>query len=307
MDLGTPIISEVRIDMFLVKNDLASIKSYFQQQLPSFSKSEIDLMVKLLTCKRLIINENDYFLSKDILFSESDLLYFRNVVKRMQRNEPFQYILGEVEFYGVLLKIDERALIPRPETEELVDWIVDSLPNDSYFSVVDLCAGSGCISFSLSSRYRNGRVTSVEYSAEAVKLIEENKQFTGLDVDVLEFDVLDKKAFPFQINSFDCWVSNPPYIPEKDKDFMHPNVLEYEPEMALFVSNDDPLIFYREIAENAKLYLKEGGWLYFEIHEELGDETIALLQNLNFVNIEMRKDLQGKNRMIRAQKSTLVA
>jgi len=169
--------------------------------------------------------------------------------------------------------------------------------------MMDLCAGSGCISFGLKSILRDSRVVAVELSKEAISLIEENKLETKLSIDIVEGDVLKPESFSsFEKESFDCWVSNPPYIPSKDKAKMHKNVLDFEPGMALFVENELPLVFYKEIAESAKEYLKESGSLYFEIHESYGSEMVSLLENLSFVNIELRKDLQGRDRMIKAQK-----
>ena len=289
--------------MFVEKNDLASLKKYFSNKLIDFSPSEINSIVKQLVIKRLGIDESDYIFSNSLLFSESDLLYFRSVVKRLEQSEPFQHVLGDVEFYGLILKSDSRALVPRPETEELVDWVINDYQGQSNLSIMDLCAGSGCIAFALSSVLRESQVTAVELSKEAIKLIEENKLSTELPIDILEADVLESDSFSqFEKDSFDCWVSNPPYIPNKDKAMMHQNVLDFEPVMALFVEDEFPLVFYTEIAKNANEYLKVGGSLYFEIHESYGREMVSLLENIGFVNIELRKDLQGRDRMIKAQK-----
>ena len=289
--------------MFVKGNNLKDVKAYFSSKLADkFSQSEINLMIKLIVCKRLDVSQSEYLIGHNLLFSESDLLYVREVVQRLLNNEPFQYILGEVEFYGVELKVDKRALIPRPETEELVDWVVmcENMPPDA--RILDLCAGSGCIAFAIKSQVPDGTITAVEYSDDALALIEENCQKTGLDIGQQSMDVLNKEEYSrFEKFSFDVWVSNPPYIPERDKELMHKNVLEHEPHMALFVEDDDPLVFYRCIAEQARVYLKDQGWLYFEIHEGLAEDVIGMLRMLEFVNIELRKDLQGKDRMVRAQ------
>ena len=288
--------------MFVEKNDLASLKKYFSNKLIDFSPSEINSIVKQLVIKRLGIDESDYIFSNSLLFSESDLLYFRSVVKRLEQNEPFQHVLGEVEFYGLILKSDGRALVPRPETEELVDWVVNECLGESNLNIMDLCAGSGCIAFGLKSVLKDVKVIAVELSKKAITLIEENKMETKLSIDILEADVLKRDSFlQFEKASFDCWVSNPPYIPNKDKAMMHQNVLDFEPGMALFVEDELPLVFYTEIAKNANEYLKEGGHLFFEIHESYGPEMVSLLDNIGFVNIELRKDLQGRDRMIKAQ------
>ena len=289
--------------MFVSKNNLESVKAYFQERLPSFSNSEINLMVKYLTIKRLEINESDYMIQQPFLFSESDLLFFRSAVKRLLQNEPFQHILGEVEFYGLELISDNRALIPRPETEELVDWVINTYSAQGNVEILDLCAGSGCIALAVKSVLDKSNLVAAELSQSAIDLIEENCLKTNLKIDVKKMDVLLENEYSdFEINSFDCWISNPPYIPESDKLKMHSNVLDFEPGMALFVENDNALIFYRKIAEQATKFLKENGFLFFEIHEELANQTISVLDEYDFVNIELRKDLQGKDRMIRAQK-----
>lgn len=289
--------------MFVSKNNLESVKAYFQEKLPDSSSSEVNLMVKYLTIKRLNINESDYMIQQPFLFSESDLLFFRSAVKRLLQNEPFQHVLGEVEFYGLELISDNRALIPRPETEELVDWIVKSFALKRDIKVLDLCTGSGCIALAVKSVLGDSEVVAAELSEDAIGLIEENCLKTNLEISVKKMNVLLENEYSdFKKNSFDCWISNPPYIPESDKLKMHSNVLGFEPGMALFVENDNALIFYRKIAEQARGFLKENGFLFFEIHEDFADETISVLEEYDFVNIELRKDLQGKDRMIRAQK-----
>ena len=289
--------------MFVQSNRLSDIKSYYHSKLSSiYTESEINLMLKYLAIKRLGINSVDYINSLNDLLSESDLLFFNFAMKRLLKNEPFQYIIGDVEFYGLELNCDARALIPRPETEELVDWILDSIEKNTVVKIVDLCAGSGCIALALKSNLPNSEIIAAELSADAIALIEENCQKTSLDVVPLKIDVLKDEAYSsFEANSFDLWVSNPPYIPNKDKDLMSQNVLGFEPHMALFVEDHDPLIFYIKLAENARKYLKKNGYLYFEIHEQYSEEMNALLLEQGFVNIELRKDLQGKARMMRAQ------
>ncbi len=288
--------------MFVQQNTLDGLRSYFSERLSNqFSASEIKLMLKTFVTKRLDISDTEFMLAGDLRFSESDLLYFRSVVKRLQANEPFQYISGKTEFYGLELHCDKRALIPRPETEELVDWIVQSADKNSELTIVDLCAGSGCIALGLKSKLRKAKVEAWELSPEALDLIDENSHFTGLDIVSKKIDVLELNG----LNSnelYDIWVSNPPYIPHRERSRMAENVLAFEPEMALFVADDDPFIFYDRIAVSASAQLSDGGWLYFEIHEDFSDEVIACLTIHGFVNIELRKDLQGKSRMIRAQR-----
>jgi release factor glutamine methyltransferase len=294
--------------MFVQHNTLEGLRAYFKERLlGQFSESEIKLMFKAFVMKRMSITETDFMLNRglsgaEVRFSESDLLYFRSVVKRLQANEPFQYIHGRTEFYGLELICDKRALIPRPETEELVDWIVESSDREGDYNVIDICSGSGCIALALKSALKNARVEAWELSDDAMNLILENRRLTDLDVMVLKVDALRKEWYPAGDENYHIIVSNPPYIPHSDRDRMEANVLDHEPEMALFVEDDDPFIFYERITKEAVDLLVDGGWLYFEIHEDYAQEVTILFEKSPFVNIELRKDLQGRSRMIRGQR-----
>jgi release factor glutamine methyltransferase len=288
--------------MFVQTNTVEAVKNYFRERLKAqFSESEIRQMLKFAVCERLNMSSADYLLSDPQLLSESDLLYFRSIVKRLQANEPFQYIIGHVEFYGLTLKTDKRALIPRPETEELVRWIVDDHSAQKELNVMDLCSGSGCIALAVKSELTKAKVIGADVSKDALNLARENALSLDLDVQWFELDLLDPAAYArFEEAAFDSWVSNPPYIPHADKTSMAANVLEHEPHLALFVEDHDPLIFYRVIAQQGKKYLKKGGRLYFEIHEELAESVVQLLEKENYHSVEVRQDLQGKNRMVKA-------
>jgi release factor glutamine methyltransferase len=288
--------------MFVQTNTVEAVKNYFRERLKAqFSESEIRQMLKLAVCERLNMSSADYLLSDPQLLSESDLLYFRSIVKRLQANEPFQYIIGHVEFYGLTLKTDKRALIPRPETEELVRWIVDDHSAQKELNVMDLCSGSGCIALAVKSELTKAKVIGADVSKDALNLARENAVSLDLDVEWFELDLLDPTAYArFEEAAFDSWVSNPPYIPHADKTSMAANVLEHEPHLALFVEDTDPLLFYRVIAQQGKKCLKKGGRLYFEIHENLADAVAQLLQHENYLSVEVKKDLQGKNRMVKA-------
>ena len=288
--------------MFLQQNTLDGLRVYFNDSLKNqFSGSEIKLMFKAFMTKRMSLSDTEFMLARDLRFSESDLLYFRSVVKRLQANEPFQYIHGFTEFYGLELICDVRALIPRPETEELVDWISESLEKNGEHHIVDICSGSGCIALALKSSFRNAQVEAWEISDEALELIEENRNLTGLNVSSIKMDALSE-VYPEAEESYDIIVSNPPYIPNSERARMHDNVLEFEPGLALFVDDADPFVFYDKIALQAADLLLDNGWLYFEIHEDFEKEMFDLLQNHGFVNIELRKDLQGRSRMMRGQR-----
>ena len=290
--------------MFVKRNNVQAIRSYFNERLKScFSENEIKLMVRECVCSRLGLSVSDYLLSDTFLLSESDLLYFRAVIKRIESNEPFQYILGSTLFYGLEIKTDYRALIPRPETEELVDWIIEDYSNKSSLNILDLCTGSGCIALAIKSKFINSNVHAVDVSKEALSLAKENANNLNLEIEFIEMDVLNTDLFRiYELNSFECWVSNPPYIPRNEAAGLASNVLKFEPSIALFVKNEDPLQFYRTIASAAMLYLKSQGRIYFEIHEQFSEHIFCLMLEIGFVNISLRKDLQGKYRMLMAQK-----
>jgi release factor glutamine methyltransferase len=290
--------------VFVQVNTVREIKKYFKKNLAELhSENEINQIVKESVIQRLGLTTANYLISDDQLVSESDLLFFRSIVKRIATNEPFQYIIGTSEFYGLVFKTDKRALIPRPETEELVDWINETYSQEKGILGMDLCAGSGCIAIALKSFFLDSKIMACELSEDAVELAIENSKKLNLPIEVIKLNVLDSSAFSgFKKESFDLWVSNPPYIPNSDATKMEANVLLFEPSMALFVPNEDPLIFYREIAKNGIVYLKKKGLLFFELNENYAAETIQLLTDIGFVNIELRKDLQGKDRMLKAQK-----
>ena len=286
--------------MFVKDNTLNSAKAYFYERLEGFSDSELKLMWIEIICKRFNWSRAELLMNADFRLSESDLLFIRSYVKRLQENEPFQYILGETEFYGLTIKCDKRALIPRPETEELVDWISE---NSNIEKAVDICSGSGCIALALKSVYKNATILGVDISEDANDLARQNAQLNQLDVTFETADALEVQAdFWNTLSDLDVIVSNPPYIPENEKGEMSANVLNFEPHLALFVENNSPIIFYERIADLAQQKLKSGGLLYFELHHLYSAEVIAYLEKIGFQQIEVRKDLQGKNRMLKAVK-----
>lgn len=286
--------------MFVKDNTLNSAKAYFYERLEGFSESELKLMWTEIICKRFNWSRAELLMNADFRLSESDLLFIRSYVKRLQENEPFQYILGETEFYGFTIKCDKRALIPRPETEELVDWISE---NKNIEKAVDICSGSGCIALALKTVYKNATILGVDISEDANNLARENAQLNKLDVTFETADALDINAdFWNTLSDLDLIVSNPPYIPENEKVEMSSNVLDFEPHLALFVENNSPIIFYERIAVLAQRKLKSGGLLYFELHHLYSAEVITYLEKIGFQHIEIKKDLQGKNRMLKAVK-----
>ena len=240
----------------------------------------------------------------NLQLTEEQQKWFDNAIVRLQNNEPIQHILGYTTFYGRKFKCDRRALIPRPETEELVDWIINDcstlnsqLPT---LNIVDIGTGTGCIALSLAKELVNAKVTALDISEEALSLAKENAELLETkNVDFIKGDILNK-TFNSQLSTFNFIVSNPPYVRECEKVDMEANVLNYDPHTALFVSNDDPLIFYRTIAEFALTHLAPDGALYFEINQYLSQETCDLLVALGYKNVELRKDINDNPRMIKA-------
>lgn len=231
--------------------------------------------------------------------SESEILLFLNGVKELKKNRPVQYVVGSTWFYNQEFLVEEGVLIPRPETEELVDWVVSE--ETAKKSFVDVGTGSGCIPLSIKKHIPAAKVVGLDISQEALAIAEKNAQQLHLSVEFREVDILDEQSWGEE--KYEVVISNPPYIPESDKEKMHENVLAFEPKIALFVPNNSPLLFYEKIADFAFARLAINGILYFEIHEDFGNQTLEMLVSKGFSNLELRKDLQGKDRMVRAVKS----
>jgi len=287
--------------MFVIENTVSAIKSYMIERLTGFySEREVNYFFKSAVTKRLNLNDTEFLLASNNRLSESDLLFFRSVVKRLQDREPFQYIIGNTWFYDLQLKCDKRALIPRPEPEELVDLIIRENQNQLNLNLLDLCSGSGCIAISLAKNLKESKVIGIEFSQDAIDLSKKNSLLNHVAVSFLYGNVLENLPIDIEDKSIDIIVSNPPYIPLKDKEKMEKNVLDFEPHMALFVSNENPLVFYQSIAKHATYKLKDKGLIYFEIHEDYGSETKNMLEDIGFENVIIIQDLQGKNRFIKA-------
>ncbi|WP_158211294.1 peptide chain release factor N(5)-glutamine methyltransferase [Myroides phaeus] len=223
------------------------------------------------------------------------------VLADLQQEKPIQYIFGRAYFYGLTFNVNENTLIPRPETEELVEWIINSVDADKPIRILDIGTGSGCIGITLAKELPNAQVTLMDVSPKALEMATHNAKENGVEVQAILQDVLALEQLPAQ---YDVIVSNPPYVRNLEKVEIKKNVLDYEPHLALFVEDDDALIFYRKIATLANDNLQEGGMLFYEINQYLGAETVALFQSLLFTAIELRKDMVGNDRMIKAIKKT---
>ncbi|HBR54315.1 MAG TPA: peptide chain release factor N(5)-glutamine methyltransferase [Flavobacteriaceae bacterium] len=227
---------------------------------------------------------------------------FSEALIRLKKHEPIQYILGETEFYGLPIRVSPATLIPRPETEELVQWVIgnsrEKLPNLTKLNVLDIGTGSGCIAISLAKYLKNASVSALDISEEAIVVAKENALLNDVAVNFQQADILAIKHLPQQ---YDIIISNPPYVRELEKKHMLPNVLAHEPETALFVSDKAPLLFYEQIAALASTSLTPSGTLYFEINEYLSEEMHQMLQEKGFSEIELKKDLFGKFRMLKCK------
>jgi len=218
-------------------------------------------------------------------------------LKLLRASTPLQHVVGFGEFYGRKFQCGPEALIPRPETEELVNWVIAEISESGSLEtrVLDIGTGTGCIPITLALETEGLKANGIDISNEALALANKNAEQLKAKVSFNKLDILDQEI----PSKYDIIISNPPYIPESDHEHMHSNVLEYEPKLALFVPNDDPLLFYRVIAQKAKSALLNSGHLFFEIHESYGKQVVELLQNEGYSEIELRQDMQDKNRMVR--------
>ena len=242
----------------------------------------------------------DRLLDKQVLLSKAQRTKLDTILQALATYKPIQYVLGEAWFAGMLFFVNEHVLIPRPETEELVDWITSEIQNSKFKiqNIIDIGTGSGCIPISLKKKSPGLSVTAVDISNDALIVAKQNADSLQADIRLLNIDFLDETNWD-QLPVFDIIVSNPPYIKQSEQSNMNKNVLDFEPLIALFVPDEDALLFYRKIAVFGKTHLAKQGYIFFEINEALGKEVCALLE-ANGYKVELRKDLQGKDRMVRA-------
>jgi len=279
----------------MIENPVEYIRTQLSK---SYTPGEIRVFVRLILKEVCNLSFSDIFACKFNDLSDKEKQNIISIVKRLQNGEPIQYVLGETEFYGLDFKVTPAVLIPRPETEELVEWILLETKKMNAH-ILDVGTGSGCIAVALAKRMRYATVNAWDVSADALAVAKGNATANDVSVSFSKVDVLG----PHPVNKyFDIIVSNPPYIKESEKEMMEKNVLDFEPHMALFVADKDVLIFYNRIADIAKEQLKENGLLYFEINQANGNEVVQLLKEKNFVDVEMKKDISGNDRMVRAMK-----
>ncbi|MBR3092964.1 MAG: peptide chain release factor N(5)-glutamine methyltransferase [Bacteroidaceae bacterium] len=271
-----------------------------------YDQREARTVAFMLLESLLHVSRVDVLADKDITFSSIQRNQLQGMLDRLVKHEPVQYVLGEAEFCGLTLEVSPDVLIPRPETEELVQWVCDDFGDSSMpISIVDVCTGSGCIALSLAHRFTGSCVRATDISEAALAVARRNAHRLSLSVGFRQADALGGDPFgdtdDQQQPMFDVVVSNPPYIRRSERGGMEANVLDYEPEMALFVPDDSPMLFYEAIARAARNRLKDGGALYFEINSALGPQTLAMLSALGYSRSELRKDLYGNDRMVRGR------
>ena len=283
-----------------------TIKKYRQYFINSledlYSIEELQSIFYLLAEKLLHLSRIDIALQLDDTLTSDEEINFNQAIDRLKIYEPVQYILGETEFFGYPFLVNKQVLIPRPETEELVSWIIEDVDKKET-TILDIGTGSGCIAISLAKKLNNAVVSAIDISNKAIEIAKKNALINNVNVEYSSVDVLnfeDKLVLQDKWKSkFDIIVSNPPYVRMQEKKLMQLNVIDHEPDIALFVEDDDPLLFYRRISELSRQYLKHNGTLYLEINEYLGVEMEKMLNEAGFKHVELKKDMFGKNRMIK--------
>lgn len=251
------------------------------------------------------ISRTSFLASKEKVISEQQEASLQHILEELKTGKPIQYVLGETEFYGLPFKVNPSVLIPRPETEELVDWILieirnSDLLNDINGNILDIGTGSGCIPIAIKKFLPEFNISALDVSKVAIETAKINAELNQTEIEFIEDDILNPSQLFLLNKQYTIIISNPPYVRESEKTAMHNNVLGHEPHLALFVADDNALIFYSRIAEFAKTNLVKGGMLFLEINENLAPQTIDLLEGKGLRNIELRQDIRGKNRMIKA-------
>lgn len=276
-------------------NLLSSIRTALQTVYPF---REANAIARIILQEEFGLTLSDVYSGKDIQISEEQNRNLKNIIERLQNYEPLQYVLGVADFCGLRFDVNPDVLIPRPETAELLEMIFLHF-SSSPMDILDVGSGSGCIAITLAHRWPNSSVVSWDVSEKALQVARSNNQKLGTNVRFEQYDVLQEEDCGHA--KFDLIVSNPPYIKEKERKKMEANVLDWEPDLALFVPDEDPLLFYRAIIQKAIRLLKSHGWLFFEINREHGEEIVSLLEKYGFLQIELTKDLSGNDRFIKAQ------
>jgi release factor glutamine methyltransferase len=280
---------------------------FIQQLSPIYDSGEAESFFYLILEEKQQLKRIDLALNPDLTFSNEEIQIWNSILEQLQQEIPIQYLLGKTSFYGLNFEVNATVLIPRPETEELVEWIIRDVAvprNDKDLKILDIGTGSGCIAISLAKNIPNAQVFAIDVSETALATAKKNAEINEVNVTFIQKNILEVvslSAVEGLNHKFDIIVSNPPYVRELEKREIKKNVLDNEPHLALFVDDNDALLFYRKIAELAQKNLSQNGQLFFEINQYLGKEMIDLLQKMDFKNIELRQDIYGNDRMIKAE------
>ena len=279
---------------------LKQYKTHFFDALKnSQDEQEIESFFFILTEYLHNLKRVDVALNPNFELSDAEVEKWNIILADLQQEKPIQYITGEAWFYGLKFEVNENTLIPRPETEELVEWILNSpiIHHPSSMNILDIGTGTGCIPISLKANLPQANVSAIDVSEKALEVAKRNAKSNKVEINFIQTNILEVE----DLNQyFDIIVSNPPYVRNLEKEEIKKNVLDYEPHLALFVEDTDALLFYRKIAQLALKNLAPNGLLFFEINQYLGKETVELLENLGFKNIELKKDMYGNDRMVKS-------
>lgn len=278
---------------------IKNIKFFFSNQLQfDYDQSEIESMFYIILDKIHRFRRIDLALMTDFELLESDFSAWKLIIEQLLTQQPLQYILGSTHFFGLELMVDAAVLIPRPETEELVDWVLKENNQKTNLKILDIGTGSGCIAIALAKNLINAKVFALDVSKDALNVAQQNAVNNGVSIQFINANILNSNTLD---ENFDIIISNPPYVRDSEKKEMQRNVIDYEPHIALFVTEHQSLIFYEKIATLAQQYLTKNGTLFFEINQYLATENIKILENLNFKSIHLRQDVHGNDRMIMAK------
>ncbi|MDP2723444.1 MAG: peptide chain release factor N(5)-glutamine methyltransferase [Bacteroidales bacterium] len=271
------------------------VHDYIVDLVPVYNKEEASQLVFWLTEAFFNVSRTRLALYPDQRLTESEMLKLHFAVKELKKHTPVQYIIGEVSFLNIVLKVTPAVLIPRPETEELVDWVLKKETSQN-LHILDIGTGSGCIALSIKNELPHSRVRGYDQSEAALAIARENALLNDLDVNFFKADMFQEQIVGLE--SMDVIISNPPYVLDTEKTLMKPNVLEYEPHIALFVTNDAPLMCYEAILKQARLLLNSGGRIYFEINESMGEEMVKLMLTYGYRDVQLKSDLNNKPRFL---------
>ncbi|MEG0848628.1 MAG: peptide chain release factor N(5)-glutamine methyltransferase [Flavobacterium sp.] len=272
---------------------------FIKELSPFYDAYEAESFFYLILEDKHKLRQIDLALNHDLTFSEADFTVWNSILEELKKEVPIQYLLGKTHFYGLDFEVNENVLIPRPETEELVEWIINenkAIDKKKKVKILDIGTGSGCIAISLAKNLPNAEVYAIDVSKKALETAKRNAISNNVEIIFMLKNVLELEILK---SNYDIIVSNPPYVRNLEKEEIKKNVLYYEPHLALFVEDNDALIFYRKIASLAQKNLLENGQLYFEINQYLGKEMTDLLEEMNFKSIELRKDIYDNDRMIK--------